>query len=406
MSPDELASISQGMLSAICRDVNDYAALDESVKLDLVSVNVRNAQLFLQVADQCQMPTDAQLDVLAAAARQRFRQGVPLPSVLRAYRIGGHELWKRISHDRPDLDQHVLADTTLSYIDCASTVAEHAYTAEQRYMISSRSESTRMLLSRLVRDDFETEAGRRDAIRQLGLDLDSPYVAVVIGTDEVTAEPGESTMACLVDVVGRVLPLVAAAPLPQGGIALVPATYSGGLNAVLAEAMRRPSASGAPASRSALAAGGVTIGIGRPGVGEDGLLATIREAQRARVVGEILFPSRMVYEYEAMRSYDLFRRDEAVDEFVDSVLGAFARHDEQGRGELIRTLHVYFTLGMNRRAAARRLDIHPNTLDHRLRKAGQVGGAAITDPARSFRFQLAIHLLPMSGRKSWLAHVR
>jgi sugar diacid utilization regulator len=393
---DELTSISRSMLSAICHDVDAYAALDESIKRDLVSVNVRNAQLFLQVADQRRMPTDAQLDVLAAAARQRFRQGVPLPSLLRAYRIGGHQMWKRVSHDRPDLDQHVLTDTTLCYIECASTVAEHAYTAEQHDMINSRAESTRMLLSRLARDDFETETDRRDAIRMLGLDLGHPHVAVIIGVAGITANSNEDSVADLVDDIGGLLPVVAGAPLPQGAIALVPATHSGGMSAVLAGAMRRR-----PVPDAA-----VTVGIGRPATGEDGLLATMREAQRARVVGEILFPNRLVYEYDTMRGYDLFRHDAAVDEFVDSVLADFARHDEESRGELIRTLHVYFTLGMNRRAAASQLGIHPNTLDHRLRKASQVGGIAVTDPELSFRFQLAIRLLPMSARKSWLTDLR
>lgn len=359
-------------------------------------MNVYNAQLFLQVADQRQMPTDAQLDVLAAAARRRFRQGVPLASVLRAYRIGGHEMWKRLSNDWPDLDQHVLTDMTLCYIDYASTVAEHAYAAEQRDTINSRAESARMLLARLARNDFETDAERHGAIRELGLDLDQSHVAVVIGVNTPSSEPNDDTVASLVDAFGRVLPLAAAAPLPAWGIALVPATHSGGMSAVLAGVMRRLAA-----PRTS-----VTVGIGRPGTAEEGLLATIREARRARVVGEILFPNRLVHEYDAMRSYDLFRRDETVDEFVDCVLADFIRHDEQCRSELIRTLHAYFTLGMNRRATASRLGIHPNTLDHRLRKASEVADIAITDPELSFRFQLAVRLLPMSARGSQLTDAR
>jgi PucR C-terminal helix-turn-helix domain len=288
MGPGELTSISRGMLSAICHDVADYAALDEPTKRDLVSVNVRNAQLFLRVADRHQLPSDAQLGVLAAAARRRFRQGVPLPSLLRAYRIGGHELWKRVSHDRPDLDQHVLADTTLSYIDCASTVAEHAYAAEQRAVV-----------------------------RAFGLDIDRPHIAIIIGSAGSTAKPGEDTAVRPADDISTVLPLAA----------------------------------------------------------------------------------------DALH-HDTLRDSTAVNDFVDNVLADFARHDEQQRGELIRTLHVYFTHGMNRRATARRLGVHPNTLDHRLRKASHVGGIEVTDPEVSFRFQLAIRLLPMSGRKSWLTHLR
>lgn len=395
VDPDELTSISESMVSAICHDVDAYAALDESVKRDLVSLNIHNAQLFLDVVNRCRMPSDAQLDELAFAARQRFRQGVPLPSLLRAYRLGGHEMWKRISHHRPDLDHHMLTDTTLCYIDCASTVAEHAYTSEQADTISSRIESTRMLLSRLVRDDFETETDRRGAIHALGLDLGRPHLAV-IGFAGTAGHPVQDALTDLLDAIGRVLPVAASTPLPRGAIALVPATHSSGLSGILRRAVRERSTPEAT----------VTVGIGRPATGEDGLLGTIREAERAWAVGEILFPHRVIHEYDEMRSYDLFRHDDAVSEFVDSVLADFARHDEHHRGELVRTLQTYFAVGMNRRAAASRLGIHPNTLDHRLRKASQVGGVEVTDPELSFRFQLAIRLLPISTRHSWPTEVR
>jgi DNA-binding PucR family transcriptional regulator len=57
---------------------------------------------------------------------------------------------------------------------------------------------------------------------------------------------------------------------------------------------------------------------------------------------------------------------------------------------------------MNRRVAAIRLGIHPNTLDYRLRKASEVASMEVTDPELSFRFQLAVRLLPLCAKKSWL----
>jgi hypothetical protein len=385
-------AISRHMLSAICQDVGEYAALSESAKRDLVSVNVHTAQLFLEVIDRHRMPTDAQLEILAAAARERFRQGVPLPSLLRAYQVGGHEMWKHVSQDWPDLDHYLLTDSTLRYINCASTVAEHAYTDERDDMLNSRSEAMRMLLSRLVRNDFETSSDRREAIHALGLDPGRLHVAVSIGAACAAADVPEETLAGVLDDVRRVLPAAVCAVLRQGAIALIPATHSNGVSALLSAAIRQ---------RAPLA-DMVTVGIGRPAAGDDGILATVREAERARVVGEILFRNRTVHEYGSLGCYDLFRHDEAVDEFVGGVLADLARHDEHSRGELIRTLHAYFTLGMNRRAAAVRLGIHPNTLDYRLRKASEVTSVEVTDPELSFRFQLAVRLLPLCAKKSWL----
>ncbi|NKY48468.1 PucR family transcriptional regulator [Nocardia cerradoensis] len=48
--------------------------------------------------------------------------------------------------------------------------------------------------------------------------------------------------------------------------------------------------------------------------------------------------------------------------------------------ELLRTLHIFFHTDMNRRRTARQLNIHPNTIDYRLRRIGQLTGF---DPSRS-----------------------
>jgi DNA-binding PucR family transcriptional regulator len=123
---------------------------------------------------------------------------------------------------------------------------------------------------------------------------------------------------------------------------------------------------------AAAAPGSLTAGIGRPTRGEAGLTTTIQEAERSRTLGSILFPGRRVHEYESVSFFDLFRQGDIVHGFVHAVLSRFADHDRGGRTNLVRTLYVYFMLGMNRRATATRLGIHPNTLDYRLRQ-GRAG---------------------------------
>lgn len=48
--------------------------------------------------------------------------------------------------------------------------------------------------------------------------------------------------------------------------------------------------------------------------------------------------------------------------------------------ELLETLHVFFNTDLNRQRAARQLCIHPNTIDYRLRRIGQLTGF---DPSRT-----------------------
>jgi sugar diacid utilization regulator len=394
-SAGELEVVSRHMLWAICRDVDEYAGLGDLVKRDLVVTNIDTARLFLEVVDRRQMPTDAQLDVLVSAARLRAHQGIPLAALLRAYRVGAHAMWTRLSGALPDLDQHLLTDSTLRYIDCASSAAEVAYLAEREAMLNSLAEATRSTLCRLLEDDFESPRARRRALRALGLNPACPHVAAVIAATTSVADP-EAVDRELIGVLREVrhtMPSAACAQLRQGLVLLVPAGHTEGVSSLLRAALRRGSAN----------ANLLSVGISRPSSGDDAPRTTMREAERARAMGEILFPDRVIHEYDGLGMFDLFRRSEAVDEFVETVLAEYARHDRNARGELVRTLHAYFTLGMNRRATATRLGIHPNTLDYRLRKAAQVGGIDVTNAEQSFRFQLAVRLLPICSRKSWLA---
>ena len=72
-----------------------------------------------------------------------------------------------------------------------------------------------------------------------------------------------------------------------------------------------------------------------------------------------------------------------------------ARRLAGSNGSADHALYTYFTLGMNRAAAARRLEIHPNTLDYRLRQARASYGADLTSTKFAFRLQLAVRLLPL-----------
>jgi len=227
-SDEELEAVSRHMLGAICRDVEEYAALEDMVKRDLVATNIDTAWLFLKVLDRRQMPTDGQLGLLASAARQRAHQGIPLAALLRAYRVGAHAMWRRLSSARPDLDPHLLTDSTLRYIDCASSAAEVAYIAERDEMLNSLAEATRSTLSRLVEDDFESPRARRRALRALGLDPACPHVAAVIAPKASAAHPKgvDRDLAEVLREVRQAMPSAACAQLGQGLVLLVPAGHT------------------------------------------------------------------------------------------------------------------------------------------------------------------------------------
>ncbi|MBK1787826.1 PucR family transcriptional regulator [Prauserella cavernicola] len=390
--PEEIGRL---LTETICAQHPDYAALSPEVYADVVDANVQNARLYAYVVLEDKRPTPAQLASLADAARRRVGQGVTLESLLRAYRIGARRMWKEMSERRPDLDQHALTDLTLNYIDWISTTGEHAYLGEQRRLLASGHDRTRLSLGALVEDHFTTDDERDAAVGELGLDPAGAHVgAVIAGAHTGVAVPVEQLWGVLQSV-RRSAPTSVAAVLPRGAVVLFPASATTGISELLHRALQSASGPHADVLRA---------GVGEPRAGAAQIAATVREAERALLLGGILHPGKPVHGYEDIRFFDLFRQGEPVDEFVRVVLGEQLKADRAGRGRLdmIKTLYVWFTLGMNRKASAERLGVHPNTLDNRLRQATNLFGVDVTSPEQSFRFQLAVRLIPLCNRAEWL----
>lgn len=89
---------------------------------------------------------------------------------------------------------------------------------------------------------------------------------------------------------------------------------------------------------------------------------------------------------------------ERLQHFVRSVLAPLA-----GQPTLLATLDTFFQCGGNRALAARRLDLHVNTLRYRLERIEALLGGSINHPARSVTLQLALlarHAAPVRDNKS------
>lgn len=380
---------------------SEYANLDPEVLADVVETNAHNARIYVHAVVHQSRPTSEELASLAEAARRRVNQGISLEAMLCAYRIGARAMWEKLSETRPDLDQRMLTDYTLRYIDWVSSEAERAYLAERDNLLNSRLEATRLLLSRIVEDDFPTEDERDAAVRLLGLNPRQPHVAVVIGAIGRAGGTGDAILLGLLHEIRRHIPGATSALLRRGAVLLVPTAATSGVEALVERALRQ----------SGTESGSVSAGLARPAPTSQSLAGAVREAERARTLGDILYPRRQVHTYEETGFFDLFRQGEPVDTFVATVLGEFLGTDRTTKVDLVRTLYVYFTVGMNRRAAATRLGIHPNTLDYRLRQAAKTSKVNLTSPENSFRLQLAVRLLPLCTQTTWpggqegLAHI-
>ena len=65
-------------------------------------------------------------------------------------------------------------------------------------------------------------------------------------------------------------------------------------------------------------------------------------------------------------------------------------HDRERRGDLVRTLRVYFAAGANASEAADRLYLHRNSMLYRLERIGKLTGLDLKDPRARLSLELGL----------------
>ncbi len=75
-------------------------------------------------------------------------------------------------------------------------------------------------------------------------------------------------------------------------------------------------------------------------------------------------------------------------------------HDRETRGDLVRTLRVYFTTGANASEAADRLFLHRNSIPYRLARVEALTGLNLKDPGARLALQLGLLATEDEGRDS------
>jgi PucR family transcriptional regulator, purine catabolism regulatory protein len=87
---------------------------------------------------------------------------------------------------------------------------------------------------------------------------------------------------------------------------------------------------------------------------------------------------------------------ERLIEFSQRHLGSLLEHDRARSADLVQTLRAYLETG-EQLAAARRLDIHPNTLRYRLDRIREITGAELDDPETRLNLAVALRVQGLLG---------
>jgi hypothetical protein len=81
----------------------------------------------------------------------------------------------------------------------------------------------------------------------------------------------------------------------------------------------------------------------------------------------------------------------------ERALGPLERHAPRRGSDLLETLTVFLDCQLDRRQAAERLHVHPNTLDYRLRRAEELTGLRLSRPEDLTLLALALKQRALAG---------
>ncbi|PZS00828.1 MAG: PucR family transcriptional regulator [Candidatus Nephthysia bennettiae] len=145
---------------------------------------------------------------------------------------------------------------------------------------------------------------------------------------------------------------------------------------------------------SQVKAPGLSMAVGRPHPGAEGVPRSYREAQK---VAAHLAPGELRRYEELLIPRVLDGDREAQDDFLENLLGPLRR--ARGGEVLVDSVLCFARHGFRRNEAAAALHVHPNTLRYRLERAGDLAGLQLREPETRFRLQLAAQLLSLPDKK-------
>ncbi len=364
---------------------------DEDVREDLLAVARACASLLTSMTRTWSDPHSVPPPQDALAwSRSLGSRRLPMDALLRVFRIGQsgyHDVWhqKLASCDE---DQVVVLEAlkamtafTFTWVDALLEPVAVAYEEERERNLRGahtvRSETDAAIVSGTPID--ETLAGAR-----LGYDLHRPHLAFVAW---VESDAGAAATDRIEELAAQAAGVLGgASPRPPLILRVSPRIAHGWVaHGAIGDAELG-------AARDLLCGTHVQLAVGRPASAVDGFRSSHEEARRARRVARLLHLPAVVTRYADVAVPDLLTREpEVARKVVEATLGPLAKDDESAR-RLVGTLRVFLEEGQSFSRAARRLEVHENTVAYRVRRVLELTGQ---QDAGSLELRAAVELLPL-----------
>jgi len=368
----KLDDLARRMVATFVEEIPLYRQLPaEQLRGEITDICRYNLGVFLRLLRDGGAPTADDLSDIRASAARRAEERVPLDAVLTAYFTGTRVCWEMLHEEaRPDEQDELLGLVSgiVRYVEAATAAVAGAYLEERQSIYGEERDETRALGEALL-----TGASTEGLARRVGREPAPSYLVleVHIGTSPDEQDPGVEGTVASRRKLRRVEQAVMAGD-PQclsllgasGGPVLIPVIED--------PAFRMAAIPGLIADLAKAAEADVTAGMSwRPGLG--GVPAAGREAAEVlRLAVELGRPPGIYRLDDVLLEYVLTRPSEAGGKLADMLAPL-----ESGP-ELVATLEGYFAADFDRRRAAAALNIHPNTLDYRLRRVHELTGLSVS----------------------------
>ncbi len=342
MARVDTGAVARRMVDRFRTEIDAYRRLPaETVRGPIADISRHNLELFFTTLLEQREPREDELGPFRESARRRAAEGLPLEDLLHAYRLGGRLGWEALIEAASTEEQAALLGlvaSLMSYVDRVSDVVTETYHDERRHLMSSEERRLLDLFDAIV-NAAPLDADQRELAGELGLSGADGYrpFAVTLAGASVNAHSQ-----------------LAASVRSRGVFALTEGERLIGL-------LSAKPASVPVADPRALIVFGDVVDASRL---EEGL----EDVRLVLDVGMRLGRSGELRADECLAELLLARSPRAAAAIRRHALGPLEDASVRRSADLLDTLEVFFACDLDRRAAAERLHVHPNTLDYRLRR--------------------------------------
>lgn len=381
---DDLPHLADIAVATMRAEIPAYDAQGPDFHADVRDQVVRHYRAKLGVLLEDRTVTLDDISFTRRAAMRRARAGVALADYINAFRVGQQVFWEAVVERAGTAFAGreaalTLAGPLMRYCDFASTHAANAYMEFQQYAAAEAVRESRDLLETLLAGSVPTRGRELAAAQAHGLapDARTPLlvvIAVLAGPSSVTSGPDQgadarhAACAAIARTGGngtRTLSVVR-----QSEIVAIPVLGPGADAEELCDRLQ--------SVRDSLAAEGIRLAMGISTV-VTGTERIPQAYQEARAVldfvpeegGVAALPRITAFQYLALKADDTARH------LVDRRITALLAEDRARGGVLTATIRAFAGADLNLRAAAERLQIHPNTAQYRLRRIQERTGRSL-----------------------------